>query len=378
LSRILAPRWEKDRVEAVIEIGRRRYPIWFELPDIKSGPFTPTAFLLLALMPAMRCGESLEVEGLVEQQVMQQLPQLMDLYQSWDRRFKPIRVSCQGVFASSAPSQPCQWAAFSGGVDSFLTVEQNRPQLERLLFVQGLDLPLENHSLRGRVMPPLYQAAREWGLPLYEVSSNLRALTDRYCPWHLVFGGALACLGWLLATQVSRLHLAGCAPDSEGWPDGSHPLQNRLMSGPAFEMVCGGGEASRFERVESLCHSSIFQRFVRVCWENLGDRYNCCCCEKCLRTMVSLEILGTLGQTPAFPEPLKLSRLPWVVTDSESLDTYYFQENLAAAQRLGASSELQQALMKALSPTARVGRRWTRRLFPPWLRRWLFRRGLWP
>ena len=50
------------------------------------------------------------------------------------------------------------------------------------------------------------------------------------------------------------------------------------------------------------------QRHLRVCWKNYGRRDNCCRCEKCLRTMLMLDLLGKLGPFEAFPLRQQLFR----------------------------------------------------------------------
>ena len=70
------------------------------------------------------------------------------------------------------------------------------------------------------------------------------------------------------------------------------------------DIVHSGAEATRAEKIARLSRSSVALAHLRVCWQNVGKAYNCCRCEKCLRTMADLELCGVLDGMEAFPLPL--------------------------------------------------------------------------
>lgn len=89
----------------------------------------------------------------------------------------------------------------------------------------------------------------------------------------------------------------------ELWADGSHPLTDPLWSIEATAIVRHGRDAKRWQKLAVLAEVPGALDILRVCWQD--HRYNCGQCEKCLRTMVLLRILGL--ERPTFP-PLKTLR----------------------------------------------------------------------
>ena len=63
-------------------------------------------------------------------------------------------------------------------------------------------------------------------------------------------------------------------------------------------------ELDRTGKLVELAGNKTACDHLRVCWENDKELYNCCRCEKCLRTMVILETCGALDGCRAFPMPI--------------------------------------------------------------------------
>lgn len=99
------------------------------------------------------------------------------------------------------------WGAFfSGGLDSFRTLQRFGHQLDHLLFVHGFDIPLSDPAKGDLVQAALTQMAAEVGPSLLTVRTNLRAFTDRWVSWERhQCGGALAAVALLLAPRLSRV-----------------------------------------------------------------------------------------------------------------------------------------------------------------------------
>ena len=90
--------------------------------------------------------------------------------------------------------------------------------------------------------------------------------------------------------------------------------------------------------------------WLRVCHKNPNSVYNCGRCEKCLRTMISLRIVGTLERCKTLPNELDLEE----VTNMYMPDNLVIpQQNLKALERLGTDSELTRALSEALNTSSR-------------------------
>lgn len=75
----------------------------------------------------------------------------------------------------------------------------------------------------------------------------------------------------------------------------------------------------RLAKMRLLVTSETAMRHLRVCWVNPGGTYNCGRCEKCLRTLAGLRVLGAADRCRSFSSGLDLaeiSRLGITVPDS--------------------------------------------------------------
>jgi hypothetical protein len=73
-----------------------------------------------------------------------------------------------------------------------------------------------------------------------------------------------------------------------------------------LEVIHDGAEASRTEKiVRRIAGSALALETLNVCWEGEPGR-NCGACDKCLRTMIGLELAGCLGACSTLPSALDL------------------------------------------------------------------------
>jgi hypothetical protein len=74
-----------------------------------------------------------------------------------------------------------------------------------------------------------------------------------------------------------------------------------LWSSGAVHVEHAGGDVSRREKIATIVRDQRALGWLRVCYKNPDQTYNCGRCEKCVRTMLSLHALGALEQAQTFP-----------------------------------------------------------------------------
>jgi hypothetical protein len=139
-------------------------------------------------------------------------------------------------------------------------------------------------------------------------------------------------------------------------PYGTSPALDALWSTEQVELAHDGFEATRLEKIRALTEVPAAMRWLRVCQAG-GSDYNCGRCEKCLRTMVELHILGALDRCRTLPGELD----PQVVSRAglSPISRPYWEESLRHLEQSGDAS-LAQAVRAALG--RRRGPRLRRRL----------------
>jgi hypothetical protein len=166
--------------------------------------------------------------------------------------------------------------------------------------------------------------------------------------WEIFHGAALASVAHLLSPLFRKVYIPSSYSFQHLSPWGSHPLVDPLWSSEDLELIHDGCEASRVDKAIAIASNETALHFLRVCWRNYENAYNCGCCEKCVRTMVNLRLAGALERCQAFDKPLRLGMVAAVNTQSINVE-HFVQENLDAAEQQGTDPSLIRALRLSLS-----------------------------
>ena len=193
----------------------------------------------------------------------------------------------------------------------------------------------------------MHKIAKSFGKHVVEIESNVRSILESQAPWIFGFGPAMVSVGHLLSEHFSRIYIAAAHSQDDVRPAGSHPRIDPLWSTEHLEFIHDGLDATRLEKIQLISEYDLALKTLRVCYLNPKGAYNCGRCEKCLRTMIGLQLCGVLDQCTTFEEeldPRRIARLELISDDVR----IYAKQNLEALQASGAYPELEEALQTAL------------------------------
>ena len=182
----------------------------------------------------------------------------------------------------------------------------------------------------------------ERNIPLLQMSSNVRWVGRAFgIGWSTYFGGGLSSFAHILGANT--MYIASGHTWRELWPDGSHPLTDPLWSSSAVNIVHHARDVTRAEKLARIAQAPGALEILRVCWQDKG--FNCGHCEKCVRTMVLLRLLGL--QSPNFPPLTDLAAVAKLVPGDRS-EAIFVKEAIALAEKVG-DRELCGVLQKSLA-----------------------------
>lgn len=346
----LTERFGRQILSARIWIGLQEHELWFRVHNGRIAhriePFVAACFLL-----AMKMNTRLCVPQAVSLKMMEGLEEFRQIFCEWYPEFHPVEIQAvPRTTQGQTPKAEGTATFFSGGVDSFYSLRQHLSELTGLIFVHGFDIPLKKTGLRQQVSAHLQTVADRVQIPLVEVETNVREILDPHLSWpEHAHGAALAAVALLFAPQFHRVYISA----SNSYPDfsafGSHPFTDPLWSTEEVEIVHNSFYTRRLHKVEEIMDWDVAMDHLRVCWKNRGGAYNCCRCEKCVRTMVALRIVGGLERCKTFPKELRMWDVRLTVPQTEWL-RICTQENLEELQKLGKKDPaLERALLDGLS-----------------------------
>lgn len=306
------------------------FRLWYRFPGNCQLSTHADAFLAAALLPAMRAGEPLTIEGApVSSALLAGVDRIQDIYVHWMPDCQRVQIHADCAVAQE-PVQPGVASFFSGGVDGTYTLSCHLDEITHLVFIKGVDIQVDNDVLFAKALSSNQHFADKFGKTLLPVATNIRRFCHpRGIPWGNTYNGSgLASVA--LALGFAKTYVASSYSYGELHPYGSHPLLDPLWSNEASMIIHDGCEAGRSDKLRAVAQLPGALDILRVCWQDEG--YNCGTCEKCLRTMVALRLLGLHAQ--GFP-PLDnlhgLGQLRMVSPDDEA----FFKDNHQLALKVG-------------------------------------------
>ncbi len=337
--------------------------LWFEvqgaaLPD---RAMAASAFVAALTPISTFLGENLTIDEPIEKELALGIEAIARGYtRNWGK--PPIHVAAEGVRVKARENRIVA-TSFSGGADSFFTLKTHLgPEsvhlIEALAIVLGFDTPLEATDKHAELLDWTAELAASLGLRRFVLRTNLRPLFDPHANWGGVTHiGCLAAFAFLLSGSVHTYLVPSSYSIDELFPTGSHALlDSAWISGPT-RTLNEGWEYDRDDKIRAIMDWAPARENLRVCASRTSKLRNCGRCEKCVRTMINLRLLGA-PEVPIFPHPLT----PQIVRDIRihawrSQDRYRrYRQRLLSAKRDdldGLASAIGIALLRGRARTLR-------------------------
>lgn len=308
-----------------------------------------STFAAALLIPSMKVGEDLIIEGPISEELYKGMHKIKEIFLSWGFGLKPINIRAKKILADN--NNPTKNAAFfSGGVDSFYTYLKHKKgpgKIDYFILINGFDINLKNQNLWKRTRETVMEVAKQGGVEVITVESNFYDLIDPIASWDYSCGGCLAAIGLGLRKKIKKLYIPSSYRLDQWFPTGSHPETDKLWGTEKLSIIHDGVEKSRLDKTLAISKNPLVLKHLRVCYKNLEGKYNCGVCDKCLRTMVSLEVAGALKNSETFPKKIDIDviRNMTIVADYSAV---FQKENLKALTKQDKNKELRKVLKEKL------------------------------
>ena len=332
------------------------FAVWFRLPsDCGPVPIWGDPFLVGFLIPCMYTGESIRVVAPVSRKLLAAIPTIQRQFLSWYPDLTKIDIAADDTHSGYRSDRPVtRGAFFSAGVDSLYTLIKHHQDIDYLLLIHGFENPLRASRRLAATLDLVKAYGKAYNKKWLTVYTNLRAMADQnLAPWgrrskkiffgDYYMGSMLAAVGLSMQNRFQEIFIAASHRHDAQVPYSSHRLVDFLWSTENLTFHHDGCEASRLEKIREIGtqHPETLGN-LQVCESNLDGEINCCCCDKCLRTMLGLELYGLLDRCGTFPLPLsykKIVRLAnlkrWRRDYEELLDLAQQNKRDDAARSLG-------------------------------------------
>lgn len=292
----------------------------------------PHAFLIACSIPAMHNGERrISIDAEVCPELREGLMVAMGWLSHWfqPERSKIVVETKQSSSIRSPRTSERAGIFFSGGIDSFSSLCSNHLhfpvdhpwRIKDGILVYGLEL--DEIAAFDCVVSSLSSVAENIGITFIPIHTNVylryrdEDAADNFRFWNDKFmGAALASVAHALAKRFTVVSIASARHLSDQVPHGSHPLVDTNYSSSDLRIRHDGLTLSRLARTKLVAERGELLENIRVCNQYKlyqPGRLNCGKCEKCVRTMLALLVLGVLNKTGAFLEDDVSEELAWSV-----------------------------------------------------------------
>jgi len=301
--KITTVREGRVRIQARVHWKSKKHTLWYEFDAAVAKHLQTSsmdAFAVGLVLEAMNSGENLELDGALSARLHRNLHYYMCAMSMFYPHLKPIEIRFDSYATCSAGRRSANSAmGFSCGIDSFCTLQDKyctfRSKSERISMLTFINVGSHGCGPHGRRLfhsrlRHVSQAVQLFSLPLLVIDSNLSDLCQM--PFEDSYTARSISSILHLQSLIGCYYVASHYPYSEFEPDGSTPLCDHLLSSDDLDVVHDGAQYTRVEKSRRISQWAITHSYLNVCTSYQPNARNCSRCDKCVRAMLTFDMLG--------------------------------------------------------------------------------------
>lgn len=299
-------------------------------------------FLVPCIVPAMKKSSHINYPGAVSHKLYNGIYKAQEILSGWYSDLNAIDL-CGGIKDDLPVRNNGDVACFfSGGVDSFYTLLKHSDEISKIVYVRGFDVGLLEREYLDMMSIKIAEMAKALGKELIEVETNIHLFGDEFADWSFQYhGSALASVALLLSNKINKIYIPSSYQRKDVFPWGTHPELDNLWSNELVEIIHDDCQPSRTDKIKYIIDNPVALKYLRVCTDRTKGLYNCCECEKCLRTIISIYAFGAFDKCNTFPK-LDRTLIEAIKFDNHSI--IFAEENYSILP----SGQLKSALKSAM------------------------------
>jgi hypothetical protein len=299
-------------ISVTYETSKENNTLWFSV-DVKYLKYlsleSVDAFLVGLLFYAMARGEDIHVEGSISEKLFYCLSYyLIPALVIANPKLKKIEIYAKKLEHKPTNIANAVGTGFSGGVDSFCTIYDHLnnircPDHHRLTHLTFFNVG-SHGDMGGNAARELFKKRCktlskypiECGLDYVVVDSNIsEVLQMTFAATHTMRNMAVVLLLQNLfgiyyyssGYRMDDFRIINAHSDTSAYDI----LNMAMLSTESVQLYSSGSQYTRVQKTALIADFSPTWSHLNVC---VTGEYNCSCCFKCMRTLLTLEILGKI------------------------------------------------------------------------------------
>ena len=309
--RVSGVKREERRLSCFVEMGGETGELFFEFSEASPVKLSSSGNWIVAalLLSCMKLGETLVLQEPISPLLFRNLKTIQEIYKAWVPGHSPIEIVAPLQEQLAGPERV--GLLFSRGADSFYSLLKHDHCISELIVLHGFEFPWSEDSGFRSHLTSVRSVAEAFNKRVIVVRTNVKDHLLRYTHWDFSHGAALASVALCLEGLISKCVIASTCSYAQLHPWGSHPILDPLWSTESLQFLHDGTEALRVDKLRMIADNKLAMKYLRAC-DNESSSGHCGECEKCLRTMVGLHVIGRLAECSAMPyrvDPRAIRRL---------------------------------------------------------------------
>ena len=198
-------------------------------------------------------------------------------------------------------------ATFTGGVDSFYTLLKEVKNIDTILYCINYDVQENQKELLDQQLKTVKEIANKLNKKFIICKTNQRNVLENNINYlknlktmykdlwgYFLFGPCLFSNAYNLSNDYKKIYIpSSLAKNDSNFLWGSTFYIDHLYSSSFLE-ISHNGDCTRVDKIKEIINlnKNLFFEYLKVCYNNEDQKYNCSKCEKCRRTYIPIGILN--------------------------------------------------------------------------------------
>lgn len=236
------------------------------------------------------------------------------------------------------PKRSFSGCLMTGGVDSLFTARTEQDDIDAFVNVTHCRSEAGGIEADCSKISNLSVAAfsQEQGKEFFQVETNvMTAFSQVEDAWSSIsHGPCYAAIGHFLGGNITELLISASFSNDQMRPWGSHPETDSLFSSNTVKFRHVGVGFNRFQKHRDIASERSYLRYLSVCESGPqeGEHLNCSMCQKCLRSMITLDLLDI--------DRLDAPTFDWHGYHPENLKKFLLQGHVNTTELLAYAEEV--------------------------------------
>ena len=272
----------------------KEYDFSFLFNGVKDLNITVEPFLVMLLPIAMKLNMDIDVNGVVSDRLLIGINQTQRILQGiYFNNIVNINVKSIKKYQSCINNDFKQGLFFSFGLDSWYSFCMN--SIDTLIFVSSIKPNRSKSAMDKFFLDKLNMLFKIRNISYIFVRNNIRdKLLRLFGDWELLHRFYYNGIALFFSKVFDLIYI------SSGYKYRTATIEKNIWSmfhslllNKEIDIISDGGEAGRIEKIDKISSDDIAVKYLKVCQKaKHWEFFNCCSCNKCIRTMLAIELLN--------------------------------------------------------------------------------------